>query len=112
MKSYIPIDENIKRETNLDDFLKNIDNDINSGIDLDYIQENEQEKNDKVVQESNNIVAITDENIEEPEEECTALVVTKPNSLFVAQKMFKKSIKISIKSFLISLSLGFLNLFI
>lgn len=52
------------------------------------------------------------ENIEKSEEECTALVVTKPNSLFVAQKMFKKSIKISIKSFLISLSLGFLNLFI
>lgn len=44
-------------------------------------------------------------------EECTALVEVKNNSLWVAQKMFKKSIKISIKSFLISLSLGFLNLF-
>lgn len=44
-------------------------------------------------------------------EECTALVEVKSNSLWVAQKMFKKSIKISIKSFLISLSLGFLNLF-
>ena len=45
-------------------------------------------------------------------EECTSLVVLKENRLFVAQKMFKKSIKVSIKSFLISLSLSFLNLFI
>lgn len=44
-------------------------------------------------------------------EECTALVEVKPHSLLVAQTMFKKSIRISIKSFLISLSLGFLNLF-
>ena len=43
--------------------------------------------------------------------EVTALVEVKPRSLLVAQTMFKKSIKISIKSFLISLSLGFLNLF-
>lgn len=45
-------------------------------------------------------------------EECTSLVVLKENRLFVAQTMFKKSIKVSIKSFLISLSLSFLNLFI
>lgn len=45
-------------------------------------------------------------------EQCTSLVVLKENRLFVAQKMFKKSIKVSIKSFLISLSLSFLNLFI
>ena len=45
------------------------------------------------------------------EVECTALVELKPHSLLVAQSMFKKSIKISIKSLLISLSLGFLNLF-
>lgn len=45
-------------------------------------------------------------------EECTSLVELKENRLFVAQQMFKKSIKVSIKSFLISLSLSFLNLFI
>lgn len=45
-------------------------------------------------------------------EECTSLVTLKENRLFVAQTMFKKSIKVSIKSFLISLSLSFLNLFI
>ena len=45
-------------------------------------------------------------------EECTSLVVLKEHRLFVAQTMFKKSIRVSIKSFLISLSLSFLNLFI
>ena len=45
-------------------------------------------------------------------EECTSLVTLKERRLLAAQTMFKKSIKISIKSFLISLSLSFLNLFI
>ena len=49
---------------------------------------------------------------EEPEEECTALVTVKERRLMAAQNMFKKSIRISLKSFLISLSLSFLNLFI
>ena len=64
-------------------------------------------------------VAVTDEEISindkelvnTEEEECTALVELKPRGLLVAQTMFKRSTKISIKSFLISLSLGFLNLF-
>lgn len=45
-------------------------------------------------------------------EECTSLVTLKEHRLLAAQTMFKKSIKVSIKSFLISLSLSFLNLFI
>ena len=55
-----------------------------------------------------------DINIEEGSniEECTSLVELKERRLLAAQTMFKKSIKISIKSFLISLSLSFLNLFI
>lgn len=48
----------------------------------------------------------------EQAEECTALVTVKERRLMAAQTMFKKSIKISLKSFLISLSLSFLNLFI
>ena len=48
----------------------------------------------------------------EPTEECTALVTLKERRLMAAQNMFKKSIRISLKSFLISLSLSFLNLFI
>ncbi len=47
-----------------------------------------------------------------PSEECTALVTLKERRLLAAQTMFKKSIKVSIKSFLISISLSFLNLFI
>ena len=49
---------------------------------------------------------------ENPSEECTALVTVSERRLMAAQTMFKKSIKVSIKSFLISLSLSFLNLFI
>lgn len=45
-------------------------------------------------------------------EECTSLVEIKEHRLFVIQNMFKKSIRVSLKSFLISLSLSFLNLFI
>ena len=45
-------------------------------------------------------------------EECTSLVELKERRLLVAQNIFKKSIKVSLKSFLISLSLSFLNLFI
>lgn len=45
-------------------------------------------------------------------EECTSLTVLKERRLLSAQNMFKKSIKVSIKTFLISLSLSFLNLFI
>lgn len=76
------------------DFLDNIDNDVNNP------EENE------IANDT------TTENIEENKEEVTALVVVKPNSLFAIQPIFKKSIRISIKSFLISLSLGFLNLFL
>ena len=65
----------------------------------------------------NQILASDNEETEDPlaqerAEECTALVTVKERRLMAAQTMFKKSIKISIKSFLISLSLSFLNLFI
>lgn len=51
------------------------------------------------------------ENIE-PNNEIKALVTTSPNFLLNVQTMFKKTIKFSLKSFLISISLSFLNLFI
>lgn len=83
--------------------------------------ENEENSNDLITEE--NYTEGTDEtssiaedaNIEEEKnniEECTSLVVLKERRLLAAQTMFKKSIKVSIKSFLISLSLSFLNLFI
>ena len=48
----------------------------------------------------------------EASEECTSLITVKERRILAAQTMFKKSIRISLKSFLISLSLSFLNLFI
>ena len=48
----------------------------------------------------------------EPDDETKSLVTVKERRLLVAQTMFKKSIRISLKSFLISLTLSFLNLFI
>lgn len=47
-----------------------------------------------------------------PNTEETSIVTVKDNPLVTAQNMFKKSIRISLKSFLISISLSFLNLFI
>ena len=103
MKNFNVTDENVNRISAFNDFLDNLDNDITSPVET-----LEKELNTNSESISSEPVNVNEQiNINE---ECTALVVTKPNSLFVAQKMFRKSIKISIKSFLISLSLGFLNL--
>ena len=48
----------------------------------------------------------------QPDTETTALVTLKERRLLAAQTMFKKSIRVSLKSFLISISISFLNLFI
>ena len=47
-----------------------------------------------------------------PNDEITSLTTKKEQRLLAVQNMFKKSIRISLKSFLISLSISFLNLFI
>lgn len=101
MKNFNSIDETIDKTSAVKDFLDSLDTDISFPVNSD-VNYSENIDNTEL---SNNAV-------EKGKEEVTALVVTKPNSLFVAQTMFKKSIKISIKSFLISLSLGFLNLFL
>lgn len=75
----------------------NIDNDLSPTQEEDVSEENRFES------------FLKDENTTE---ECTALVTIKERRLLAAQTMFKKSIKVSIKTFLISLSLSFLNLFI
>lgn len=69
--------------------------------------------------EANNIssdnINIIDSNIYEdiePDNETTSLVTIKERRLLAAQDMFKKSIRVSLKSFLISITLSFLNLFI
>lgn len=82
--------------------------------------ENNDNLDDLTTQDTNfegtNEMSSTEEdfNIDEENnvEECTSLVKLKERRLLVAQNIFKKSIKVSLKSFLISLSLSFLNLFI
>ena len=101
MKSFNSIDETIDKTSSVSDFLDNLDTDMTSPISSDSISDENVDNTD-----------LSTNDIEQNKEEVTALVVAKPNGLFVAQTMFKKSIKISIKSFLISLSLGFLNLFL
>ena len=101
MKSFFAFDETLEKAPAVD-FLDNLDSDMTNPIVSDVVQDSDNIDNSESLVETE----------QEPQEEVTALVVTKPNSLFVAQTMFKKSVKISIKSFLISLSLGFLNLFL
>ena len=79
----------------------------------------ELESTEKVLDETNNISSddtnIIDSNIYEdiePDNETTSLVTVKERRLLAAQNMFKKSIRVSLKSFLISITLSFLNLFI
>lgn len=81
--------------------------------------ENNKSNDDLITEDFNTqgtdeLSSLEDDNIEEKSniEECTSLVVLKEHRLLAAQNMFKKSIRVSIKSFLISLSLSFLNLFI
>jgi len=77
------------------------------------------EPTEKVLDETNNISSdntnIITSNIYEdiePDNETTYLVTVKERRLLAAQDMFKKSIRVSLKSFLISITLSFLNLFI
>ena len=75
-------------------------------------QENSNNTETNSINISNTNSVISYENTIEPDNETKSLVVKKENSLFVVQNIFKKSIKFSLKSFLISISLSFLNLFI
>lgn len=74
----------------------------------DLKEKEETEKNEDVKE------SITEEKEKEKSDDTksTALVVVNSGGLVVARNMFKKSIKFSIKSFLISVSLTILNFFI
>jgi len=60
---------------------------------------------------ANNWTSYPEFNIEE-NNEVTSITTIKERRLLAAQAMFKKSIRVSLKSFLIAISLSFLNLFI
>ncbi|MBQ3145498.1 MAG: hypothetical protein IJB90_02860 [Clostridia bacterium] len=77
------------------------------------------EPTEEILEGTDNIssdnTSIIDSNIYEdiePDNKTTSLVTVKERRLLAAQDMFKKSIRVSLKSFLISITLSFLNLFI
>ena len=104
MSNFNAIDNKDNNTSSVLDFLDSLDTDLNTPVSEDVVQEGNAHNTDTEALETTMA--------DDEKQEVTALVVTKPNSLFVTQHVFKKSIKISIKSFLISLSLGFLNLFL
>lgn len=79
----------------------------------DYIKNLEEKSQDGNAQ-SENITEASNNNYQDitPDNETKSLVVVTKNYLATAQTMFKKTIKFSLKSFLISISLSFLNLFV
>lgn len=104
---------NLKNGNNIDtnSFFTNDEN-FNNDFSFDDTDIPDKAKNPAI---SN--VDINNQNVDEytniePDNETTSLVTIKERHLLNAQIMFKKSIRISLKSFLISISLSFLNLFI
>ena len=104
---------NLKNGNNIDtnSFFTNDEN-FNNDFSFDDTDIPDKAKNPAI---SN--VDINNQNVDEytniePDNETTSLVTIKERRLLNAQIMFKKSIRISLKSFLISISLSFLNLFI
>lgn len=78
----------------------------------EYIDRLESQKTEVAKQTSNIQATLSNFESIEPDNETKSLVVVKPSYLITAQTMFKKTIKFSLKSFLISISLSFLNLFV
>ena len=109
--------DDLNTEEKLDNTEKDINKDLDSiNISFDDAYEFDTEtgnyvKRDSSSGESDKIENTFKFDIEENLEE-TSLTTLKERRLLAAQTMFKKSIKVSLKSFLISLSLTFLNLFI
>ena len=103
--------ENLDTEITEENFASN----FNTSFDDDYVWDTTLNKyvpaNSSKINTSSSDNANIYKDIEINTDE-TSLTTLKERRLFAVQTMFKKSIKVSIKSFLISLSLSFLNLFI
>lgn len=86
---------------------------FNDDLSLDDLLENDSAKNIEGLDLNNiNSDISKDYSDIEPDTETVSLVTTKEKHLLTMQTMFKKSIRVSLKSFLISITLSFLNLFI
>lgn len=86
---------------------------FNDDLSLDDLLENDSDKNIEDLDLNNiNSDISKDYSDIEPDTETVSLVTIKEKHLLTMQTMFKKSIRVSLKSFLISITLSFLNLFI
>lgn len=86
---------------------------FNDDLSLDDLLEDDSDKNIEGL-DLNNISSDISKDYSdiEPDTETVSLVTIKEKHLLTMQTMFKKSIRVSLKSFLISITLSFLNLFI
>ena len=97
---------------NINDFFTDNES-FNDDLSLDDLLENS--SNDSIeppVSDSISVETNNDYSNIEPDMETVSLVTIKEKHLLTMQTMFKKSIRVSLKSFLISITLSFLNLFI
>lgn len=86
---------------------------FNDDLSLDDLLEDDSDKNIEGLDLNNiNSDISKDYSDIEPDTETVSLVTIKEKHLLTMQTMFKKSIRVSLKSFLISITLSFLNLFI
>ena len=86
---------------------------FNDDLSLDDLLENDSnEIIEKTVSDSMSVETNNDYSDIEPDTETVSLVTLKEKHLLTMQTMFKKSIRVSLKSFLSSITLSFLNLFI
>lgn len=87
---------------------------FNDDFSFDELESREKvlDKTDNISSDNTNIIDSNSYEDIEPDNETTSLVTIKERRLLAAQNMFKKSIRVSLKSFLLSITLSFLNLFI
>lgn len=106
---------NLKKRNDIDTssfFTDNEHYNDDFSFDENIIEKREINSDNNTSDSSNTIVNFYNYEDIEPDNETTALVTLKERGILAAQDMFKKSIRVSLKSFLISITLSFLNLFI
>lgn len=106
-------EDDLKNITNIiSEYNKETEKDNDTLDNITTIEDIENPSNNTATEENNRLASFLEDSSETKSEECTALVTVKERRIMAAQTMFKRSIKVTIKSFLISLSLSFLNFFI
>ena len=86
------------------------ESDNNTSCKVENIDNVDSEKKDNTISNANPLLQYTEKI--EPNTDCTDLTVVSSNQLILAAQIITRTIRISIKSILISISLTILNLFI